>query len=100
MLNLLGDIRGHKGDMLAGVKTLPVIIGIDKSRLLVYLITGLFTTSAILSNRVLIYPLIPFMFLISFSVSRGDDFLARLGVLSSFFFFPAFLLLLNLLGVI
>jgi 4-hydroxybenzoate polyprenyltransferase len=98
ILNILGDIRGHEGDAAAKVKTIPVIFGSNAAKKVVYSMTLLFAVCAIIFSRVLLYPLIPFMLMISFFLHRGDHRKSRLSVLSSFIFFSCFMLLFNLSG--
>lgn len=97
-LNILGDIRGYEGDMAAKVKTIPLVFGREAAKKIVYSITALFAVSAIISARVLLYPLIPFMLMISFFLHRNDHRKSRISILSSFVFFSVFMIILNLAG--
>lgn len=97
-LNILGDIRGYEGDRFAGVKTIPLAFGKNTAKKLVYLITGVFTVSVVVFRFANLYPLIPFMLLISFFLHRDDHRKSRISILSSFIFFSLFILVLNLTG--
>lgn len=92
MLNVLGDIRGYEGDLAAGVKTIPVFMGVGPSiRLAQSLLLGVSVYILIL-RFYSFYPLAVFPFLISLSLAFDKHKLARLGILSSFIVFFAFLL--------
>jgi len=92
MINLLGDIRGYEGDLAAGVKTLPIFMGIGPSmRLAQSLFLG-FSVYALILRLHPLYPLAIFAFLISLSLAFEKHKLARAGILSSFVVFSAFLI--------
>jgi 4-hydroxybenzoate polyprenyltransferase len=92
MLNVLGDIRGYEGDLAAGVKTIPVFIGIGPSiRLAQSMLLG-FSVYILLLRFYSFYPLTVFAFLISISLAFEKHKLARACILSSFIAFSAFLI--------
>ncbi len=99
LLNLLGDIRGHEGDLVAGVKTIPGIFGIGKAKVLVYSISTGFLVALISSNRAGFFPLIPFVFLISLFLFMDKHKHARASILSSFPSLPFMIMFLKL-GVV
>lgn len=96
--NLLGDIRGHAGDLAAGAKTLPTVIGIDASKTFVHLIFLGFSTSILVSRYYLLFPFVPFGFLISFFLAMERHKAARYSMLSSFVTFSGFLFFEYLAG--
>jgi 4-hydroxybenzoate polyprenyltransferase len=97
MLNVLGDIRGYEGDIAAGVKTIPVFIGVGPSiRLSQSLFIG-FSVCILVFRIYSFYPLAPFALMISLSLAFEKHKLARLCILSSFIVFSAFLLMLKTL---
>ncbi len=91
-LNLLGDIRGYHGDKSVGMKTLPIIFGIDGAKKIIYFITGIFAVSVIALNFKMLYPLLPFMLLISFFLSKDEIGKTRICLLLSFIFFASILI--------
>ena len=92
MLNVLGDIRGYEGDLAAGVRTIPVFMGVGPSiRLAQSLFLG-FSVCILIFRMYPFYTLAVFPFLISLSLAFEKHKLARLGILSSFITFSAFLL--------
>lgn len=99
MLNLLGDIRGYEGDLAAGVKTLPVFMGVGtSSRMAQSLFMG-FSVYVLILRFYSFYPLTIFAFLISLSLTFEKHKLARAGILSSFIVFSAFLFAIKLMEV-
>ncbi|MCJ7816734.1 MAG: UbiA family prenyltransferase [Candidatus Aenigmarchaeota archaeon] len=97
MLNFLGDIRGYEGDMVAGVKTLPVAIGIDSSkRIAQYLFLG-FSSSILILRCYPFYPLALFPFLISLSLAFDNHKTARALIITSFMVFSSLLFILKIL---
>ncbi|MCK5023358.1 MAG: UbiA prenyltransferase family protein [Candidatus Aenigmarchaeota archaeon] len=97
-LNILGDIRGLEGDIKSGVKTIPAIFGEHVAKKVVYAITALFLSIVIIFELIMVYPLVPFMILISFFLKGNNHKGSRISILSSFVFFPVFAVLLNLSG--
>jgi 4-hydroxybenzoate polyprenyltransferase len=97
-LNILGDIRGCEGDMKAGVRTIPVLLGTATAKKVVYLLTFLFAASVLVSGLFMLLPLVPFMAMISFFLSRDDHAKSRAAILASFVFFSVLMVMLNIIG--
>jgi 4-hydroxybenzoate polyprenyltransferase len=91
--NLIGDIRGHKGDLATGIKTLPVRIGVDASKKLVHFMILGFPIYVLVSGYRLFYPFVPFMFLISLFLAMDRHKPARYSIVFSFIAFSLFLFL-------
>jgi 4-hydroxybenzoate polyprenyltransferase len=99
MGNLLGDIRGYKGDLASGVKTLPVKIGLKASARLYHAMMLGFSIYVLVSMNSLLYPLVPFGFLVSFFLAMDKQKTARYFLLSTFGMFSIFLLFGMMEGV-
>ncbi len=97
-LNILGDIRGLEGDRPAGVRTIPVVMGMDAARKTVYAICAVFLVAVAAFRFYLLLPLAPFMVMISFFLWKGDHRKSRISIICSFIAFSAFMLFLNLTG--
>jgi 4-hydroxybenzoate polyprenyltransferase len=98
LLNLLGDLRGHEGDKSIGMKTIPIVFGHKTAKRVIYLVVGLFSGLVVYLNFIELFPLLFFVLLFSFFLSRNDLKSARLCLLSSFVFLPFILALFG--GVI
>jgi 4-hydroxybenzoate polyprenyltransferase len=82
--NMIGDIRGYEGDLASGAKTLPVMIGVDPSvRFTHFIFLGL-STHILLSGYYLLYPIVPFVFLVSLFLAAGRQRPARYSAILSF----------------
>ena len=98
MLNLLGDIRGHKGDMSAGVRTIATAFGIGKAKKVFYGMSAAFSGWVLVSGAHYLVPVIPFAVTVSAFLSRDRHRGARAGMLSSFVFLFAYLLVSGFWG--
>ncbi|MEE8401326.1 MAG: UbiA family prenyltransferase [Candidatus Hydrothermarchaeaceae archaeon] len=90
VINLLGDIRGYRGDKAAGIKTVAVVLGPDATKKLIHFSVWAFIGATLFLNSAL-YPLLPFAFAISFFLERNDLKKTRICILLSFMFLPVFL---------
>jgi 4-hydroxybenzoate polyprenyltransferase len=97
--NLLGDIRGYSGDMLAGLKTIPVMLGVDLSKSIVYLNLGLFSFFSIMLGYFMFMPMIPLLVAASLFLNRDNHAMARSSIMSTFFILVSVLVFMKVLGV-
>ena len=82
--NMIGDMRGYEGDLASGAKTLPVMIGVDPSmRLAHFMFLGI-SVHIMLAGYYLLYPLVPFVFLVSLFLAAGRQRPARYSAILSF----------------
>jgi len=98
MLNMLGDIRGYEGDLAAGVKTLPVSIGLEPSKKVAHSFLLGFSVLILLSRQSPFLLLVPFTFLMSFFLAFDMHKLARASMLTSFVAFSTFLFINSMEG--
>ncbi len=96
--NMLGDIRGYRGDKSIGMLTLPILIGFGKTKLIIHLLIISFLTSILFFRYSDFYPLVPFMVLASILLFKNRLIGVRILFLSSFACLPVFLLISNLIG--
>jgi 4-hydroxybenzoate polyprenyltransferase len=94
VLNLLGDIRGYHGDKAAGLKTLPVTLGMEKSKYVLHAVIWALVLLALLYYKLFI-SIIPFMVLLSFFLARHDMKITRACILLSFATMPPFILVIK-----
>ncbi len=92
LANMMGDIRGYTGDLAAGAKTLPVVIGNDETKRFVHFMFLGFSASVLISKCYLLFPFAPFGILTSLFLATGRHRSARYCVLSSFVAFSIYLL--------
>jgi len=93
VLNLLGDIRGYEGDRAAGLKTLPVMLGVEKSG---YVLQAAVWSLALLALYYSVFiSIIPFMALLSFFLARHDMKITRACILLSFATMPLFIMVIR-----
>ncbi|MCX6817400.1 MAG: UbiA family prenyltransferase [Candidatus Aenigmarchaeota archaeon] len=90
--NALGDIRGRKGDEAIGMITLPIAIGVERTKLVIYSLLSLCGASILLSGSRALYPVIPFVVLTIMCLSRNNIALSRVSMLSSFALLPLFII--------
>lgn len=95
IINLLGDIRGQKGDMEAGIMTIPVLFGRSAAKGALYCVFALFFAMAIALGYWAFYPILPFLLIASVFLKKNEFGKTRASVLSSFIFLPFFLLLIK-----
>jgi 4-hydroxybenzoate polyprenyltransferase len=97
MANMLGDIRGYAGDLAAGVKTLPVKMGlVPTARIFHTMMLGL--SICILFGYRAFLPIVPFTILISFFLAAGMNRAARYTLLCTFVSLSAFILMVKIQG--
>jgi 4-hydroxybenzoate polyprenyltransferase len=96
--NMIGDIMGYKGDLTIGVRTLPVVVGLDAAKRFVEFILLGFSVSILISGYYLFYPLAPFGLLGSFFLAMDRKMMARICMLTSFPTYSAFLLIKAMIG--
>jgi len=90
--NTLGDIRGRKGDEAIGMTTLPIAIGAEKTKLVIYSLLLLTSAAIVLSGSRAFYPIVPFTALAVMCLSLNHLALSRMSMLSSFALLPLFIL--------
>lgn len=90
--NTLGDIRGRKGDEAIGMTTLPIAIGTEKTKLVIYSLLSLTSVIIVLSGSRAFYPIVPFAALAVVCLSLNHLALSRMSMLSSFALLPLFIL--------
>ena len=91
--NMIGDMMGYKGDLAAGVRTLPVVVGLDAAKRFVELMLLGFSISILISRDYLLYPLAPFGLMGSFFLAMDRKMAARVCMLTSFAAYSVFLLI-------
>jgi len=96
--NVLGDMRGLEGDRSIGMLTLPMFLGPEKTKLLIYSIISFLSLSVFLLDCLAFYPLIPFMIISIFLLAKGRMRGVRVSMLSSFAVLPVLLIMFNLIG--
>jgi 4-hydroxybenzoate polyprenyltransferase len=82
--NLIGDIRGYKGDLASGAKTLPVRIGIGTSKRFVHFMLLGFSISILVSRYALFYPFVPFVISVSLFIALEKHRASRYCIILSF----------------
>ena len=97
--NILGDIRGYKGDRSIGMLTLPMLFGFEKTKGIIYSIISFISISVLFLNYIAFYPLIPFIVTSVVLLSKNHMRGTRALMLSSFAFLPLFLILAKVMGV-
>lgn len=98
--NILGDIRGNRGDMAVGIKTIPILLGFEKTRNLLYILL-IFLSFLVFSLGLLpLVPIVPFMIVSILLLSRGRLRDVRISFFSSFITLPFILTIFNFLEVI
>jgi len=98
-INMLGDMRGYRGDRKIGMKTLPIIFGFGPTKLVIYTTAGIFLVCVIILGFSKLYPLVPFLFLASFFLQKNNLKGTRFTILSSFISLPMFIGIMNIAGV-
>ncbi|NIO22718.1 MAG: hypothetical protein GTN38_01670 [Candidatus Aenigmarchaeota archaeon] len=98
-INMLGDMRGYRGDKAIGMKTLPVVFGFGVTKFAIYTTAGIFLLCVIIFGFSKLYPLIPFLFLASFCLQKNNLKGTRFAILSSFIFLPVFIAATKMVGV-
>jgi 4-hydroxybenzoate polyprenyltransferase len=97
-INLLGDLRGYKGDRLTGINTIPVRFGYGTGKRIFYGIFSLFLVSLLILNIKFLYPLMVFVLLAVFFLKADDLIKTRYSILSSFISLPVVLIFSKILG--
>jgi 4-hydroxybenzoate polyprenyltransferase len=90
--NMVGDIRGYEGDLASSVNTLPVMIGVGPSVRLAHLLFLGLSSQILISRYYLLYPVVPFTFLVSFFLASGRHKHARYSAILSFVALSSFLI--------
>ena len=86
LLNLLGDIRGVEGDRVAGVKSIPVILGYKIGKRIAYLLLLFLISVCTFFSPFRIF--VPFLFAILIFLYFDLHKPARFSLLLSFILFP------------
>jgi 4-hydroxybenzoate polyprenyltransferase len=74
ILSIISDLRDYRGDKVSSIKTLPVSLGYNPTRILVFLLLSIFS-SIILNSHFMI--LLPFSLLIIFFVYKNRPSIAH-----------------------
>ncbi|MCX6814363.1 MAG: UbiA family prenyltransferase [Candidatus Aenigmarchaeota archaeon] len=94
ILNLLGDIRGHKGDRSAGLKTLPVTIGVERAKLILHVVV--WSLVLLISVRyTTLFSMVPFLVMLSVFLINNNMKVTRACILLSFVTVPVFLMVIK-----
>ncbi|MEM7815924.1 MAG: UbiA family prenyltransferase [Candidatus Aenigmatarchaeota archaeon] len=93
-INLLGDIRGFNGDLYAGLKTLPVIAGMEWAKNILHGILYLIVFLSLVCYPFFVY-LAPFMVTLSIFLIKNDMKITRACMIFSFATLPAFILVMK-----
>ena len=96
---LIGDLRGGKGDKLAGIKNFTDIIGENKTKNLIFLCMVVFIFWSLFIKEALLITLIPFAVGVMFFSKINDMFKARMSVIFSFITFGVFVILSKLVVI-
>ncbi|MFH1237322.1 MAG: UbiA family prenyltransferase [Candidatus Aenigmatarchaeota archaeon] len=96
--NVLGDIKGCIGDKAIGMKTLPILLGTEKTKVIIYSVVSLMSVLVVALGYAAFYPLLPFMAAAIFLLHAGRMKATRASLLSSFTFLPLMLVLTKIIG--
>jgi 4-hydroxybenzoate polyprenyltransferase len=97
-INMLGDMRGFRGDKKIGMKTFPIIFGFGITKIVIYTTAGIFLVCVMFSGFSKLYPLIPFLLLASFCLWKNNLKGTRFAILSSFISLPVFIAMMGVFG--
>jgi 4-hydroxybenzoate polyprenyltransferase len=96
--NILGDIRGHGGDSSIGMTTLPILLGKERAKIIIYTIILLLLACIFLNRQTVFYPLAPFLLASAVLLSKNRLRWTRISLLSSCAALPFFLLAFSMMG--
>lgn len=96
--NVLGDIRGYAGDKSIGMVTLPILLGFEKTKIIIYSIILFLLIMVLLLENSAFYPIMPFMIAAVIFLFRNRMRSSRMSMLSSFAFLPVFLIFIRIFG--
>lgn len=97
--NLIGDVRGYRGDKLAGLKTIPVVIGIRASKGIIHLNLILFSFAAVMLGYFALMPMIPLLAMALFFLDMDNHLMARSSMALTFFVMISAIVFMRLMGV-
>jgi 4-hydroxybenzoate polyprenyltransferase len=97
-INLLGDLRGYRGDKLTGINTIPVRFGYEVGKKVFYVIFSVFLVSVFILNLKFLYPLALFVILAFFFLKSDELIKVRYSILLSFIVLPAVIILKKTAG--
>jgi 4-hydroxybenzoate polyprenyltransferase len=97
--NLIGDVRGYRGDMLAELRTMPTVIGIRTSKGLIHFNLIMFSFVVLALGYVTMIPMIPFLGAVLFFLNRDNHIMVRSSMASTFFVMILAVFLLEVMGV-
>lgn len=97
-INLLGDLRGYRGDKLTGVNTIPVKFGYTAGKKVFYTVFYVFLILLFTLNVKFLYPLALFVVLAFFFLMDDDLLKVRYSILLSFIILPMILILKKTIG--
>ncbi len=93
--NLMGDVRGYTGDQINELKTIPVILGMRLSKMVIYFNILLFSSVAVMHGYHDLMTLIPFLGGTMFFVNKDHHRIARAFMLMSFIMMLPFVLMIR-----
>jgi 4-hydroxybenzoate polyprenyltransferase len=94
VLSLQSDLRDFTGDASEGIRTFPVVLGIENSKSLT--LVAIFTFAGLASfHYAYMYPIVPFMVLAAIFLHKEDYAMSQLWALASFAFLPLVLILVG-----
>lgn len=82
--NILGDIRGRRGDKAIGMTTLPILLGVKRTKIIIYSLLSLVMLSIILEGNTAFYPVMPFVAASMILLSKNLLRMSRMSMFSSF----------------
>ncbi|NIO20440.1 MAG: hypothetical protein GTN76_06790 [Candidatus Aenigmarchaeota archaeon] len=97
-INMLGDMRGYRGDKSIGMRTLPIVFGFSVTKIVIYITAGVFLMCVVIFEFSKLYPLIPFLFLASFYLQKNNLKGTRFAILSSFICLPVLITIMRMVG--
>lgn len=95
--SVLSDLRDLEGDKMSGIRTLPVVIGEDATKKLLYLWICLFSMFLLILKLHAFFLFLPFAFLISFFLSKNEIITAHILIGPPFVFTSLWLMISQIL---
>lgn len=96
IVSIISDLRDYKGDKASYIKTLPVSLGYHTTKIIVFLLLGVFSFLVLNSHLII---LLPFSLVVLFFVYKNRPNIAHSLGGFSFVFFALFLLLRGYVNV-
>jgi len=96
--NLLGDIRGLRGDETIGMLTLPMMLDLHRTKGIIYSLLLFLLALIFLFGVPSLYPVVPFIIAAVFTLSKNRLRECRIFMLSSFTLLPVLLFMMDIIG--